>query len=122
MSAREWGVCLGGVYPGVVCGEGVSAWGCVSASGVSAWGVCVWLWGCPGRHPLDRMADTCKTLPCHCKVFINPPVMVRPRGVNHNAFIVMARPVGGLIITIGCYDQPPVVVANPPICDGLSVL
>ena len=36
-----------------------------------------------------------------------------PGGVNHNAFIIMVRP-GGLIIMIGCYDKPPLVVANPP--------
>ena len=34
-------------------------------------------------------------LAIRCKVFINPPVVVRPGGVNHNAFIVVVRPGGG---------------------------
>ena len=54
-----------------------------------------------------------------CKVFINPPVVVRPGGVNHNAFIVVVHP-GGLIVTINAlWLAPPLLwLTHPCICDG----
>ena len=57
-----------------------------------------------------------------CKVFINPPVVVRPGGVNHNTFIVVVRP-GGANHNDKCIMiSPPLLWLTPPICDGLSVL
>ena len=47
------------------------------------------------------------------KFSLTTPVMVRPGGVNHNTFIIMVH-LGGLIITIGYYDNPPLLWLTPP--------
>ena len=81
-----WGLLVGGVYPGGIClrvvpaqgglpvgiclGEGMSARGYLPGRclprGVSACGLCIP--ACTGEytslHPVNRMTDRCKTLPC----------------------------------------------------------
>ena len=123
-SASRGGVCSGGSARG----GGLLLGGCL-LPGVSAprGGL---LPACTEADPphVDRITDACKNiilaqLRCgRCKVFINPPIMVCPGGVNHNAFIVMVCPGGANHNDKSIMINPPLLWLTPPICDGLSVL